>query len=167
MKTKTLLLAIVYLATLSFSISRSSDACPVGWCTPWEPPVECVWNPTYSFCDINVNPHYPCECNLGHPPGIKGSCIPWIRIVSLTNVPTVAFTSDFGSRPGGQCADIPCGTCYQFLEDRACEQDFYCENPTGGSSCNAYDTPCMPFARPPIITDLWVSTGQDCCLDSL
>ena|SRR5690606_4225066 len=142
------------------SFTDSGSACPPNtWCSPNPNPLACVWNPTYSDCDIGyVQTHTECEC-------VNGSCSFWVATDRAIIRESVDMPEQFGDRPNGACIDIPCGKC--FAKDKyACRKDYTCATREGINECSAPDNDCGPFALGSFITERWMMTGEDCCVDA-
>lgn len=69
-------------------------------------------------------------------------------------------------RPDGTCAEIPCGTCYEYETDRACYDLYRCLNASGNTIC----PPTQPkscdyrFDHTEYRSGWWRLGGQ-CCIN--
>lgn len=127
-------------------------------CVPFADPV-CDWDPFLNnVCKVDVPAPSSCKCTDYTTPK---TCTPVSESYWLDGG---AFIFLSGIRPGGLCANIPCGECYN-LETRECAMLFVCQNQYGGTWCGPQIGECELRYVGIVMKTEYFETDHECCID--
>jgi hypothetical protein len=151
-----LLLIVAMIGSLTVNPTQS---CPPGSCSPLQYPI-CVWNP-YVFIDCaEVVQTGTCEClfSIGGDPR---ECANVFRSIPVAGT---EYYSHGGERPAGTCATIPCGICYNRVEQQ-CSSIYECRT-QNGVICETNGPKCTFYFLADIYKTEYWKTQQTCCWDA-